>query len=429
MKPMSRARKGLVIAASVVLATAIGATLVAVGSIPRPRDMHPPAVEWREDSQWAGNPWVEAVRRSEALLSYALANGDYSDPDLVAAVGYADAMLNATGLWTLPDFDFTRIAHYSRVMSVDVAPNGHVAYITMCVNGGSPELPAWAQGVSWWVRQLEDGTYQAAPRLTYGHTYGGAEGHECYSTLTRPAYWAEPVSGSDFTMTPREPVSADAYEHLGADDYVLPAGYERGTLPTAAELSWFDGNTTVRGVHPLFDEYLESYIALSWAAAHNDFSMPEVVGALGYQGATQGAQEHQELAEEDLAPYYPRGRAELAQNPVAIALVSVEEVSDTRIIASICRAFPYEFRDIAHDALVVVTITRPAVGPLTWTDSFVTRDRWRDEHTAEEPYPCSTATRTFAVWPEPIDTFASHKVDTVHPRERSYYVELGVIDG
>ena len=76
-----------------------------------------------------------------------------------------------------------------------------------------------------------------------------------------------------------------------------------------------------------------------------------------------------------------------------------------------------------------MTLRQNADGKVSVTPLQVPEDKWRDAHADSElEYPCATATRTFALWPAPIDTFKAHERDTVLPREREYYVDLGVID-
>ncbi len=423
-------RKPVVLVSAVVL-VASGVVIAIANKDPQPNDFDPPTVEWEEDAEWTGNPWVDAVRRSETLLAFALTKGDYTDPDLIAAVGYTDTKANAWGTWkTLPEVG--TIAHASRVTSVDVAADGHTAKVSTCVwTGDLSTGDAMTASASWWVRQLETGHYQAAPALTYGDTvHRDGESAHCDNVTVRAAAWATPLEPDGLLRPAVEPLPFTTYRDLDADRYTLPVGYEPGTVPTGDDLIWFDGTTQLRGTHPLFDAYLDQYIAQSWAMANNDFSAPEVIAALGYDRAREEATAHLDAIASD-APFTARGRAELVQNPVALALVSVEEIADDAIVASICMAMPeYDRRDISKDALVELTLSPGVEGNVEVSQRHVSEDTWRESNEgAELDYPCHAAIRTFALWPEPIDTFASHERDTVMPRERSYYVDLGIIDG
>lgn len=424
------ARKAWAVVGIVAL-VGIGVIVAIANKDPRPADFDPPAVAWEEDPEWAGNPWVDAVRLSETLLTYATARGDYTDPDLIAAIGYVDAKANAWGRWmVLPDID--QNAHASQVTKIDIAADGNSAMVATCVWLGELETGYTRLGsATWWVRKLESGHYQAAPALTYGDTVNkGAETGHCEDVTVRKAAWAEPIDTEWLDGTPVSPLALKAYPSASADAYIMPTGYEEGSVPAATDLIWFDGNTQLRGVHPLFDAYLDSLVAQSWAEANNDYSAPEVVSALGYDRASQEAAHRLDSIEHD-APFTPRGRAELVQNAVAMALISVDEKSDGSIVASVCTAIPeYERRDITKNALVELTLRQNANGRVDVTPSHVREDQWRDAHPdGELTYPCDTAIRTFALWPAPIDTFKAHERATVLPRERAHYVELGVIDG
>lgn len=427
---MDIVRKPVVLVSAVLLA-GTGAAIAIANKDPRPADFDPPAVAWEEDPEWVGNPWVDAVRLSETLLTYATARGDYTDPDLIAAIGYVDAKANAWGRWmVLPEID--QNAHASRVTKVDIAADGNSAMVATCVWLGELETGYTRLGsATWWVRKLESGHYQAAPALTYGDTvHKGAEADHCEDVTVRKATWTEPIRTDGVANTPVAPLALKAYPSAGTESYIAPLGYEEGTVPATTDLIWFDGNTQLRGVHPLFDAYLDSLIAQSWAEANNDYSAPEVVAALGYDRASQEAAEHLDRVKHD-APFKARGQAELVQNPVAMALISIDENTDGSIVAAVCTAIPeYERRDITKNALIELTIRHHTDGGVDVAPRQVREDQWRDAHPDSElEYPCDTAIRTFALWPAPIDTFKAHGRDTVPPRERSHYVDLGVIDG
>ncbi len=438
--PRLARRTALAAASAIVLVGAVGVFTAITVDGSRPADFDLPAVQWEEDSRWDGNEWVEAVRRSESELSYAFVMGDFTDPDLIAAVGYVDAQTNA---WDASLLRFSsdpstllaqtsRMAHFSTIESVDIAPDGNTAMVATCQALGESEAGEQSYGrTTWWVRRLVTGEVQAAPAMPTRHyTHNFFEDDPCARIDARAALWSDPLDPSATGRdSVRRPLSSGAY----AQSVYAGQGQDSETarsetaVPHASDLTWFDGSSALRGVHPLFDDYLDAQVAQRWAQANNDYSAPEVVAALGYDQAVEQAQRHGNAVDGD-TPWSTGGRAQLAQAPIGMVLLTVEEVSATAIRAHVCMADPqYDPRESGGRSLAMLDITTAPDGRIEWESAFTRSVDWVQEHPGED-YPCYNERRTFGLWPTPVDTYEAHDRSTVMPHEREYYVDLGVID-
>lgn len=409
-----------------------------------PSHFNTTAAQWSEEAQWEGNEWVMAVRNSEAQLATAWVRADFTDPELIAAIGYEDAETNAHYASTtrfnpqwLTSSEFTELrtidvmaqyAHASRIMSVDVAESGQLARVSTCTLMGTSTDGEKVRSASWWAWRTSDGALQAAP--VWPSAFGdssGQDGFDCWTTQVDRVPWTTPRKIDDVARdTVRAPLARSAY---GLDELEPPsASGDTQPLSPAPDVVWLHAVDEPAVTGPLVDRFIDTYIEQSWAIAHRDFTSPKLVEEIGYEDTVKLAESFANGQWQD-GYAHARNSAETIHTAYRARLLKAEPLADGALSLWMCNPWPLsdsQSLDTGDITRVVVRERDDGTLALTWEfgDSAAMREApMALDHT------CMDANATFAVWPHAVDTHTANTQPVRLPLDRDYYDQMEDIEG
>ena len=180
-----------------------------------------PDILWADgepSGQFWDTEWAAAYREATTQRALADAYGDYSDPDLIAAVGYDSALAGAE---SNADRRFGSVANQHRqydpqaiyayfgtILSLTESADGKSAVVGACAPRyeGSEIVP---MAIDWLITKNTDGSFYAS--LQFGST-----GNECHDAHVWIGAWAEAI---DIENVGRDevkmPLPRDYYVKLG----------------------------------------------------------------------------------------------------------------------------------------------------------------------------------------------------------------------
>jgi len=209
------------IAPSVVL---VGVMALAGCSSPEASNLPTPAAVWGDGEptgpEW-NSEWATAYKEAVIQLSAARAYGDFSDPDLIAALGYDEAQVKAmtsaedrfeqnSSEYSFYELDGT-FAFWGGVVEVDESADGTSATVYACepsIRGGTELVPAVDTAV---VTRTAGGGLNVD-----SNAHEGVHPNNCADATIWVAKWAEPIDidnvGRD---TVKMPLPREYYVKLG----------------------------------------------------------------------------------------------------------------------------------------------------------------------------------------------------------------------
>ncbi|WP_226264641.1 hypothetical protein [Demequina sp. TTPB684] len=209
---------------------ALLSALLLAGCSPSASDLEPPDIVWPggipsgplEDSEWG-----QAYRNAEIQLSTAQAFGDFSDPDLIAAVGYDYA---DTAAWasSIAEFDiasesqesidsYTAFASKGVIIDILEQPDGQSAEVLVCGGWNSTATGVRTLLYAWTLTREANGSITAGYQIgDVGHYEDDPGGPRCRHEVSQPGLWVEPFDPKDIDLKNiKEPLPREYYIDLG----------------------------------------------------------------------------------------------------------------------------------------------------------------------------------------------------------------------
>jgi hypothetical protein len=185
-------------------------------------DLDRPETVWPEgkpSSTLEDSEWGQVYRRAEFELSLARAHGDFSDPDLIAAIGYdlADRVARGSRNYE-PDLSsgnqkviesYTTYAHTSTLVTIEEGPGADSATGVAC--GGWDGVPEDAQSLTYtW-------TFTRSPSDFLTASYRvGSDIKVCGDIELQPGLWKEPFDPANIDPdSVKMPLPREYYIDLG----------------------------------------------------------------------------------------------------------------------------------------------------------------------------------------------------------------------
>ncbi len=170
-----------------------------------------------EDSEWG-----QVYRHAEIEMSLATGNGDFSDPDLIAAVGYdlahevawASRALDPQLESARPDrvLRYTSYASIGTIIKIEEHPDTNSATVVVCGGWGLGLNGARSGLYTWTFARTPSGAIEAFDEFT-------SDWETCSSVVPRLGLWAEPFDVADFDHTKvKMPLPREYYVKLGVID-------------------------------------------------------------------------------------------------------------------------------------------------------------------------------------------------------------------
>ncbi|WP_291379898.1 hypothetical protein [Demequina sp.] len=209
---------------------ALLSTLLLAGCSASASDLEPPDIVWPdgmpsgplEDSQWG-----QAYRNAEIQLSTAQAFGDFSDPDLIAAVGY-DYADRAAWASSIAEFDidtasqesidsYTAFASKGVIIDILEQPDGQSAEVLVCGGWNSSATGVRTLLYVWTLTRKANGSITADYQIgDVDHYEDDPGGPRCRHEVSQPGLWVEPFDPEDIDLTDiKAPLPRDYYVDLG----------------------------------------------------------------------------------------------------------------------------------------------------------------------------------------------------------------------
>jgi len=205
-----------------VVATLLSTLLLAACS-PSASNLKTPNIIWPDGAPSGpleDSDWGQAYRHIEIELSTAQAFGDFSDPDLIAAVGYDLAERYANN-WSAFGFDpettdrnqieaITTYASKSIIADIEEQTDGRSAEVSVCGGWFTTIDGADHLIYEWEFARSDDG------HITVTDVWLNTDRETCSVLVPQPGLWAEPFDSADIDPpSVKKPLPRDYYIDLG----------------------------------------------------------------------------------------------------------------------------------------------------------------------------------------------------------------------